>query len=137
MMTTTKLSISAAFIATAILSTSAFAHGRDRDGWHEHRHHHRHHQRMEYVPAQVVYAQPRVIYAAPPAVYRKRVVYQAAPVYYDRPVAYTSYNSNRLAGQAIGAVAGGVIGNQFGHGHIAPTAFGAVVGGILGGNLME
>ena len=127
-MTTTKLSISAAFIATAILSTSAFAHGRDREEWREHRHH----QRMEYVPVRVVYAQPRVIYAAP-----QRVVYQSAPVYYERPVAYTSYNSNRLAGQAIGAVAGGVIGNQFGHGHIAPTAFGAVVGGILGGNLME
>ena len=41
------------------------------------------------------------------------------------------------AGAAIGAVAGGVIGHQFGrgHGNVAATALGAVVGGIIGSEI--
>ena len=40
-------------------------------------------------------------------------------------------------GAAIGAVAGGVIGHQFGrgHGNVAATALGAVVGGIIGSEI--
>jgi uncharacterized protein YcfJ len=131
-MTTTKLSISAAFIAAAILSSSAFAHGRDHDHWREHRHH----RWAQPVAVRTVYVEPQVIYSAQPVAYQQRVVYQAAPVYYERPVTYTSYNSSRVVGQVVGAVAGGVIGSQIGHGWMAPTAIGAVVGGLVGGNLI-
>jgi len=129
-----KLSIPAALIATALVSSSVFAHGWERDDWHEHKH--RHHRWVEARPVQTVYVQPQAVYAAPPVVYRERVVYQLAPVYYERPVTYRSYSSDRIVGQAIGAVAGGVIGSQFGHGRVIPTAIGAVVGGVVGGNLL-
>jgi len=41
------------------------------------------------------------------------------------------------AGLAVGAVAGGVIGNQFGKGkgNVAATALGAVIGGIVGSDI--
>ncbi|MGI9407539.1 MAG: RT0821/Lpp0805 family surface protein [Hyphomicrobiaceae bacterium] len=41
------------------------------------------------------------------------------------------------AGLAVGAIAGGVIGNQFGKGkgNVAATALGAVIGGIVGSDI--
>jgi uncharacterized protein YcfJ len=133
MMTTRKLSISAAMLAAAILSSNAFAHDWDHGDWREHRHH----RWAEPVAERAVYVEPQVIYRAPPAVYQGRDVYQAAPVYYERPATYTSYDSTRVVGQVVGAVVGGVIGNQIGHGRMAPTAIGAVVGGLVGGNLIS
>lgn len=43
-------------------------------------------------------------------------------------------SSNQETGTVVGAVAGGVIGNQFGHGagRVLATAGGAVVGGLIG-----
>ena len=66
-----------------------------------------------------VYAAP--VYAAP--------VYAPAPVVYDAAPAYGVHPN-----AAIGAIAGAVIGSQFGHGseRMATTAVGAVIGGILG-----
>ena len=45
--------------------------------------------------------------------------------------------SNQSVGQVTGAVAGGIVGNQFGggSGRIAATALGALAGGIIGGNI--
>lgn len=122
-----------ALLAAAVFSANSFAHGGDHDGWREHRHHH---QWARPMPAQVVYVQPRGYYPAPPATYyREPVVYRSAPVYYERPVAYPAYYGDRVAAQAIGAIAGGVIGNQIGNGHVAPTLIGAVVGGAVGGHI--
>ncbi|MBS1188861.1 MAG: putative surface antigen protein [Rhodocyclaceae bacterium] len=131
-----------ALIATAAFSTGAFAH----DGWDGHRWNHGHHHgpRMERVMVQPVYMAPAVAYAPPPVVYRQQVVYREQPVYYEAaprysppPRVYGSYGTNPVMGQAIGAVAGGVIGNQFGQGNgkVAATAAGAVIGSIVGGNV--
>ena len=48
-------------------------------------------------------------------------------------------DSNRVAGTAIGAVAGGVIGNQFGKGKgkTATTIAGAVGGGVVGNKIQK
>ena len=127
-------------IAAAAFSANAFAHGdRDDDHWEHHRHH-----RVERVVVQNVYAEPEVIYQAPPVIYRERIVYrdrpvyyEAAPRYYEQPAPYPVYGSNRLIGQAIGAIAGGALGNQVGRGNgrIAATAIGAVVGSAIGGSV--
>ncbi|BCB28594.1 hypothetical protein SKTS_34800 [Sulfurimicrobium lacus] len=128
-------------IAAAAFSANAFAHGdRDDDHWEHHRHH-----REERVVVQNVYAEPEVIYyQAPPVIYRERIVYrdrpvyyEAAPRYYEQPATYPGNGSNRLIGQAIGAIAGGALGNQVGRGNgrIAATAIGAVVGSAIGGNV--
>jgi hypothetical protein len=144
-------------IAMAALSTSAFADDdwNDGDRW-EHRHHHRVERvvvQEVYAPPRVVYqAAPQVVYQAPPqVVYRDRVVYRETPVYYEsvprydapppryyeEPQPAPSYNGNRVMGQALGAVAGGVIGNQFGkgRGRVVATAAGAVLGSVVGANV--
>ena len=45
--------------------------------------------------------------------------------------------SNETVGQATGAIAGGVIGNQFGggSGRVAATIVGALAGGVIGGSI--
>ncbi|MGE3064747.1 MAG: RT0821/Lpp0805 family surface protein [Hyphomicrobiaceae bacterium] len=51
--------------------------------------------------------------------------------------ACSSENPNADAGTVVGAVAGGIIGNQFGKGggRVASTMAGAVVGGIVGNEM--
>lgn len=142
-----------ALVATAAISFNAFAD----NGWHEgHRHqrHHRHSYPVERVVVQrPVYVAPRVVYEMPPpVVYRERVIYRETPVYYEAPPRYAPppppvyrrpapapvvYGGDRMMGQAIGAIAGGVIGNQFGQGNgkVVSTAAGAVIGSMVGGNI--
>lgn len=119
------------------VSAGAFAHGGDHDDppW-EHEHHHRH-PHWSYGAPQPVYVAPRVVYPAPPVIYRQPVVYRPAPtpVYYAAPVPYPPRYDDRLAAQAIGTVAGGIIGHQVGDGRLAPTLIGAVVGGVVGSQL--
>ena len=126
-----KLFIPAAIIA-AVLSSNAFAHGGDRDGWREHRHHHRWERSTR---VETIYVQPQTYYRATPVVYQERVVYQPAPTYV-RMAVYPAHDSSRVLGQTIGVIAGGLIGSQIGHGQFGPTAIGAVVGGVVGGNLV-
>jgi uncharacterized protein YcfJ len=47
------------------------------------------------------------------------------------------YGPNQTVGTLVGAGAGALIGNQFGHGsgRVAATAGGAVIGGVIGNNL--
>jgi hypothetical protein len=129
-----------ALISTAIFSTNTLAQG----GWDSNNRGHRRHHQVERVVVRHVYEQPAIIYQAPPVVYRERIVYRDSPVYYEtepryheQPAAYSGNNSNRLIGQAIGAVAGGALGNQVGsgNGRIAATAIGAVIGSVIGGNV--
>ena len=137
-----------ALITTAVFSANAFAdRGWDDDYRDRDRGHHRHHQ-VGQVVVQTVYAEPEIIYQAPPVVYRERIVYRDRPVYYEaepryaepryqeRPVVYAGDSSNRFVGQALGAIAGGALGSQVGRGNgrIAATAIGAVIGSALGGN---
>lgn len=126
-------------IAAAVFSANAFAHG----GWDDDYRGYRHPPRVKQVVVRHVYDEPVVIYQAPPVIYRERVVYRDRPVYYeaepryyDRQPAYPASGSNRLIGQAIGAIAGGALGNQIGQGNgrIAATAIGAVIGSAIGGN---
>lgn len=127
-------------IVTAVFSTNAFAeHGLDND-YREHRRHHK----EKHVVVHHVYEAPEVIYRAPQVAYRERIVYRDRPVYYEaapryheRPASYSGDGSNRLIGQAIGAIAGGALGNQVGkgNGRIAATAIGAVIGSAIGGNV--
>ena len=136
-----------ALIAAATVSANAFAHGGDRGDWGEHRRHHRHHHHDRWAgylppPRMPVHVRQPVIYSAPPVIYRERVVYPSAPAYYGPPSAYPAYpgrhsgrRGDRVAAQAIGAIAGGVIGNQVGDGHLAPTLIGAVIGGAVGDHL--
>jgi len=135
-------------------------HGDERGyGHHGHKHHHHHqhqheHPVVQHIVVQPAYGEPRVIYQAPPQViYRDRVIYRDVPAYYEAPPAYQpptgryysqsqplpAYDGNRVVmSQAIGAVAGGVIGNQFGkgNGRVAATAAGAVIGSMVGGNMV-
>lgn len=139
-----------AVLMGALISTSAFAHR----GWDDDEGYRPYRGRHEIVYQQapvVVYQQPQVVYAPPPpprVIYRERVVYpdappygyRSAPAYYQQQPAYrptSYYDGNRFAGQAIGAVAGGVIGNQIGHGggRVVSTAVGAVLGAIAGDRL--
>lgn len=141
-----------ALVAAAAFSSNAFADHR----WHDDDCDHRHHRRGERVVVQRVhiYEEPRVVYQAPPqVVYRERVVYRDRPVYYEAPAqyappprhyeppvpAYPASSGNRVMGQAVGAVAGGVIGSRFGQGNgrLAATAVGAVVGSVVGGNMAD
>ena len=48
-------------------------------------------------------------------------------------------DKNRVAGTAIGAIAGGVVGNQFGKGkgRTATTAAGAIAGGVIGNKVQK
>ena len=130
--------------APVVFSANAFAYDRD----HEDRHDRRHRHRVERVVVHQAYLPPRGVYQVPPQrIYRERVVYREGPVYYQpAPVVYheaprhypqPGYSGDRVVGQAIGAVAGAVIGSQFGHGNgrILSTAAGAVIGGVVGGNL--
>ncbi|WP_310449549.1 glycine zipper 2TM domain-containing protein [Sulfuritalea sp.] len=129
--------------APVVFSANAFAHDRDFDNRHERRHRHQ----VERVVVHQAYVQPRVVYQVPPQrIYHERVVYRGYPVYYEAAPVYReaprhypqpSHNGDRVVGQAIGAVAGAVIGSQFGHGdgRILSTAAGAVIGGVVGGNL--
>lgn len=136
-----------ALLVPVVFSANAFAHNWDDEDHHGHRFNHR----VERVIVQEVYAQPEVIYQAPPQViYRERVVYRDRPVYYEadpiyreppryyqQPQPYPSRNGDRAVGQAIGAVAGAVIGNRFGQGNgrVLSTAAGAVLGSVVGANL--
>jgi hypothetical protein len=133
-----------ALVATAVFSANAFAHGDWDDDDHCER---RYRHRVQHVVVQRVYDEPQVIYEAPPVVYRERIVYRERPVYYEaepryeeeRPTAYRSYKTNRVIGQAVGAVAGGLIGHQVsrGNGRIAETALGAVVGSVVGASMLD
>lgn len=114
-----KLALSAVILSTALLSTAAMAHGRDRDrdGWHDHRHG-RHGWRP--APPHVVYVPPRPVVIRPPVAYYPPAYYPQ-PVYAAPPVRYAPapvyYYEDRVAGQVVGAVVG------------------AVVGGVVGGEL--
>lgn len=135
-----------ALIAPVVFSANAFGYDRDYEGRHEHRHRHR----AERVVVHRAYLQPAVVYQLPAQrIYRDRVVYrdrpvyvEAAPAYRDPPPRYPQQTysgpaGDRVVGQAIGAVAGAVIGNQFGHGNgrVISTAAGAVIGSVVGGSL--
>lgn len=145
-----------ALSAVCLFSTNAFAGHWEHDDRYEHRRCHRgRHVVMHpaYGQAPVVYRAPEVVYPAPrvvyqpvyqppQVVYRERVVYRDVPVYQPAPRYYAEpvvqfHPGDRVVAQTVGAIAGGVIGNQFGRGNgrVAATAVGAVVGGIIGGNL--
>jgi hypothetical protein len=136
-------------IVAAVSSTNAFAHHDRDDGDHD-----RHSYRNP--PTRVViYQEPAVVYQAPPPVayepprivYRERIVYRDRPVYIDQPetpyyvrqASYPVYDENRVVGNAIGAITGGVLGHQIGRGNgrVAATAIGAVVGTLVGGHLAD
>jgi hypothetical protein len=89
-----------ALIAAATFSSGAFAHGGDRDhDWRGNRwNDQRYERRVMHMPPPV-YAQPRVVYTQP-------VVYRPAPIYHVAPPI-------PLGPILIGAVIGGVIGDQF------------------------
>ncbi|MCC4117759.1 glycine zipper 2TM domain-containing protein [Aromatoleum toluclasticum] len=106
-------------------------------------------RRIVYREPRVIYREAPVVYRQAPTVYRERVEYRDRPdysppePYYDeRQGSYRRYDEprrDRVVGQAVGAVAGGLIGNQIGRGsgRVAATAVGAVVGGILGGQIAD
>ena len=135
-----------AIVAAATFSTGAFAHGWDRDGWRESRHHEHYREMRLPAPPIPVFVRPRAhLPPPPPVMYREPVVYRAAPAYYERPAyyprgyyapaAYPVYDADRAAATTIGAVVGGVVGSQVGHGDFGPTALGAVIGGVIGNNI--
>ena len=127
----------AAFILAATVSGAASAHG-DRDDGDR--------GQLGDGTRTIRYAPVAVYQPAPPVMYQQRVVYQPQPTYYappppprhERP-AYVRQDGNRAFGQAVGAIAGGVIGNSLGHGNgrVASTAIGALLGGVVGGELAE
>lgn len=120
--------LSAATTALADPPSWAPAHG-----WRaKHHHHHRDVIVVQHRPRYVA----RPVYVAAPVVVERRVVY-APPVHYAPAPAYgTVYYGPGLA-TVGGAVAGAIIGNQFGHGdgRIATTVLGASVGAIVGHRL--
>lgn len=137
-----------ALIATAVFSSNAFADRHyDRDDHYQHRHY----RQAKHVVVHHVYDEPQVVYQAPEVIYRERIVYQDRPDYYATAPRYNppptrhyeradipvQAGSDRFVGQAIGAVAGGLIGNRVGkgNGRVAATAVGAVIGSMVGGNL--
>jgi hypothetical protein len=139
-----------AVLIGALISSSAFAHREWDDE--EDCHHYRPQHSVAYQQPVMVYEEAPVAYVPPPppprVIYRERVVYRDVPAYSypQEPVGYyaqqpdypPSYQyGNRVAGQAIGAVAGGVIGNRVGRGNgrIVSTAVGAVLGAIAGDRL--
>ncbi len=134
-----------ALLAATLLSPHAFADRFDDDGDYRR---HRHHPHARHVVVHHVYDEPRVVYEQPRVVYRERVEYRDRPVYvesaprdYEGPGRYSAPApagvSDRFAGQMVGAVAGGVLGNQVGKGsgRVVATAAGAVIGSIVGGNM--
>lgn len=133
-------------LACVVASTSAFAH-RSWDDDEDYRAY-RPQPVVVYPPAAVVYQAPPVTYAPPPptVVYRERAVYQEVPTYrpHPEPAYYAtqpadapSYQYRNAAAPVIGAIAGGVIGNQIGHGgsRAVSTAAGAILGAIVGDRL--
>jgi len=132
-----KLALSTIILSASLLSITAQARGGDRYGWSDQRHHGHDGWRpvphVVHVPARPVYVRPPVSYYQP--AYYPQPVYAPAPVRYAP--GYVYYNGDRLAGQVVGAVAGGVIGNVISGGALAPTAIGAVLGGIIGGDLAD
>ncbi|GAB2181647.1 hypothetical protein DLREEDagrD3_18700 [Denitratisoma sp. agr-D3] len=128
-------------LAAAAFSGSALAHPEWDDGYRPYvRHHHR-----EVVRYETYYNPPVVVYSAPPVLVRERIEYRERPVYYAQPYPQpTGYyappprsDGNRFIGQAMGAIAGGVIGSNIGQGNgrIAATAIGAALGSVVGGDL--
>ena len=83
------------------------------------------------------YYVPRAVYVPAPVVV-ERSVYYSPPAYYAAPPAYGTvyYGGNGIA-TVGGAVAGAIIGNQFGHGdgRIASTVIGATAGAVVGSRL--
>lgn len=143
-----KKTLIPAVLIGALISGSAFAHREwdDDEGYRPYRPQHV----VVYQEPVMVYQAPPVAYAPPPprVIYRERVVYRDAPAYRypqeaagyyaQQPENPPSYQyGNRVAGQAIGAIAGGVIGNQVGRGggRMVSTAVGAVLGAIAGDRL--
>lgn len=139
-----------ALLIGALISSSAFAHREWDDDDNESYRPYRQQHVVVYQQPMMVYEAPPVAYAPPPprVIYRERVVYRDVPTYSypPEPVGYYAQQSdyppsyqygNRVAGQAIGAVAGGVIGNRVGRGNgrIVSTAVGAVLGAIAGDRL--
>ncbi|MBK6637944.1 MAG: glycine zipper 2TM domain-containing protein [Rhodocyclaceae bacterium] len=98
-----------------------------------------------YETPRVVYENPRVVYETPQVVYRDRVIYRDVPVQQGQVYGYPQnsaprqyQNGSPIVGTAIGAIAGGALGSQFGkgNGRTASTAIGAVIGGALGGEYL-
>ena len=118
-MLTKKLVLLAGSALTLTTASAAFADHRDyRDGW-------RHRQYHDRVVVRPVYVAPRPVYYYEPA----PVYYAPAPTYYaPAPVYYSG------AATVGGALAGAIIGNQFGHGdsRVAATAVGAILGAAVG-----
>ena len=118
-------------LLAAAFTTHASAHGGDHfdrhDRWDGH-HHHRHWSGYMAPPPPPVYAPPRHVYPAPVA------YYPPAPAYYGPPPrhGHHRHRGERDVGRAVGAIAGGAIGNQIGQGRLGPTVLGAVIGGIAG-----
>ncbi len=135
----TRLMIPA--LLAAAISTSAFArdgNDRDRDSRYDRQ---RPQQAFKHAQPRVVVVQPRIQHRPAPRVVHRttyvrhvvpapRVVYRVAP---PPPHALpVRYDADRAVAQTVGAVSGGIIGNQVGNGHLAPTLVGAVIGGIIG-----
>ncbi|MBU1236824.1 MAG: glycine zipper 2TM domain-containing protein [Gammaproteobacteria bacterium] len=131
----TRLMIPALLVAA--ISTSAFARdGNDRDSRHDRQ---RPQQVVRHTQPTVVVVQPRVVHRAtyvrhiapaPRIVHRTAHVHRVAP---PPPRALPRpHDADRAIAQTVGAVTGGIIGNQVGNGHIAPTLVGVVIGGIIG-----
>lgn len=120
-----------ALIAAASFSSGAFAQGGDRgydqrdNRWEQQRYE----RRVVHMPPPPVHVQ-RGYHPAPRGAYYQPAAYRPAPVYHVAPP--MPHDSQRVVGQAIGAVAGGVIGHQVGNGQLAPTLIGAVIGGVIG-----
>lgn len=146
-----KKALIPAVLIGVLISSSAFAH-REWDDEGDYRPYRPHREVIYQEPSVVVYQTPQVVYAPPPppqVIYRERIVYRNAPTYSYQQPAPTYYQAqpeypgpsyqygNRVAGQAIGAIAGGVIGNQIGRGggRVVSTAVGAVLGAIAGDRL--
>lgn len=121
-------------IAAATFSASAFAHGDNRerdqrnDRWEDQRYQ-RHDARL---PPPPPFPVQRTQHPAPRNVHYQPA-YRPAPIQHVAPP--MAHDPRRVVGQAIGAVAGGVIGHQVGNGHIAPTLIGAVIGGVIGNQI--
>lgn len=94
-------------VLAATFSAGAFAHGGDRDqNWRDNRwDNNRYERRVAHMPPPPVYVQPRGYYPAARVVYAQPVVYRPAPAYHVAP-------PMPLGPILIGAIIGGVIGDQ-------------------------
>ena len=119
-------------------SASAFAdHDWDDDDYRPH-----HHRKVKHVVVHHVYEQPQVVYQEPRVIYRDRpVIYQEPAPRYPERVGYRSgpLVSDRLVGQTLGAVTGGLLANRIGkgNGRIVATAAGAAIGAVVGGRIAD